>query len=161
MDSELVVLYFDSPEAAELGHATLRNLEAEGFLAIGECAILSRDSQGWVTAKNADHTQVSRAAGFGGVLGLVVGGVVGLPVLGVLAGAGVAAKRKGHADQLEQLIASVGREMTAGAGVLALTLESLNDPATVLDRLEIDRDGLVRADVPASLREEIERKLAE
>ena len=76
MDSELVVLYFESKDAAELGLATLRSLEAEGYIDIDQCAVLGRDSEGWVTAKNADKHEVSRAAGFGGVLGLVVGGVV-------------------------------------------------------------------------------------
>ncbi len=159
MDSELVVLYFESMEAAERGLQTLRGLDAQGFLAIDECAILGRDSRGWVTAKNADQGELSSTVGFGGVLGLVVGGVVGLPVLGVLAGAGIAAKRKVDADRLGELISSVGNEMARGSGVLALTLESLSDAATVTDRLGVDRDGLVRAEIPASLRDEIERVL--
>lgn len=161
MDSELVVLYFESKEAAELGLANLRSLEAEGYIDIDQCAILGRDSEGWVTAKNADKHQVSRAAGFGGVLGLVVGGVVGLPVLGLLGGAGIAAKRKMDSDRLEELINTIGEEMERSSGVLALTVNSIGDPEMVRDRLGVDRDGLVRADVPASLREEIDRRLGE
>jgi uncharacterized membrane protein len=159
LDSELVVLYFESTDAAERGFATLQALDAEGFLEIDECVILGRDAQGWVTAKSADEGEVSRAAGFGSVLGLFVGGVIGLPVLGVLAGAGLAAKHKIDADRLEELISSVGQEMASGSGVLALSLASLSDPATVADRLEVDRDGLIRADIPAALREEIDRSL--
>lgn len=160
-DSELVVLYFESTEAAEHGLATLRSLQAEGFIDIDECAILGRDREGWVTAKNADPHQVSRAAGFGGVLGLVVGGVVGLPVIGLLGGAGIAAKRKLDSDRLEELIATIGEEMQRGSGVLALTVASIDDPEVVTDRLGVDRDGLVRAEVPASLREEIDRALGD
>ena len=63
MDSELVVLYFESTAAAEHGLATLRSLEAEGYIDIDQCAILGRDAEGWVTAKNADKHEVSRAAG--------------------------------------------------------------------------------------------------
>ena len=159
LDTELVLLTFDSPGAAEQGLATLRTLEAEGFLHIDECAILSRDDNGWVTAKNADQSDIALGAGFGGVLGLFVGGVIGLPILGLLAGAGGAAKRKVDADHLEDLISTVGKEMTRGSGVLALSLESLDDPAIVADRLQVDRDGLVRAQIPAALREEIERAL--
>jgi uncharacterized membrane protein len=159
MDSELVVLYFESTTAAEHGLATLRSLEAEGFIDIDECAILGRDSEGWVTAKNADKHQVSRAAGFGGVLGLVVGGVVGLPVIGLLGGAGIAAKRKMDADRLEELISTVGEEMDRGSGVLALTINSIGDPEMVTSRLGVEREGLVRADVPATLRQEIDRAL--
>lgn len=161
MDSELVVLTFDSPGAAEQGLETLRTLEAEGFLEIDDCAILSRDAQGWVTAKSADHKDLRHKAGFGGVIGLFVGGVIGLPVLGMLAGAGGAARLKDHADRLEELISSVGEEMERGSGVLALTLTSLGDPAVVTDRLQVDRDGLVKAQIPAALRAEIERSLSD
>ncbi len=157
MTSELIVLYFESPAAAERGLSTLRSLEAEGFLAIDDCAILGRDCEGWVTAKQAGHRELRQAAGFGGVLGLVVGGVVGLPVLGLLAGAGIAAKSKVEADRLDALISSIGSEMEKGSGVLALTLASLSDPASVTDRLGIDRDGLVRAEIPTSLKEELDR----
>ena len=159
MDNQLVVLYFESPDAAELALATLRTLEAEGFLQIDDCALLARDPQGWVTAKNADPGEVKSAAGLGGVLGLFVGGVIGLPVVGLLAGAGVAAKRTAHTDRLEQLISSVGHEMAQGSGVLALTLASVSDLDTVRDRLQLHRNGLVRADLPAELHEEIERRL--
>jgi uncharacterized membrane protein len=159
VDTELVVLTFDSPAAAERGLDTLQTLEAEGFLEIDDCAILCRDAQGWVTAKHADHSELTRKAGFGGVIGLFVGGVIGLPVLGLLAGAGGAAQLKDHADRLEQLISSVGHDMERGSGVLALTVASLSDPATVTDRLQVDRDGLVKAQIPARLRVEIERSL--
>lgn len=161
MDSELVVLYFESTAAAEQGLSTLRGLEAEGFIDVDQCAILGRDADGWVTAKNADKHQVSRAAGFGGVLGLVVGGVVGLPVLGVLGGAGIAAKRKMDSDRLEEMISTIGEEMDRGSGVLALTINSIGDPEMVTSRLGVDRDGLVRVEVPATLRDEIDRALGE
>jgi uncharacterized membrane protein len=159
VDSELVVLTFESPDAAEQGLDTLRTLEAEGFLEIDDCALLSRDAQGWVTAKRADHDDLRRKATFGGVMGLFVGGVIGLPVLGMLPGAGGAARLKDHADQLEQLISSVGHNLERGSGVIALTVASLNDPAMVADRLQVDSDGLVNAQIPAALRAEIERSL--
>jgi uncharacterized membrane protein len=161
VDSELVVLTFDSPEAAEHGLDTLRTLEAEGFLEIDECALISHDEQGLLTAKPADHCDRWRKATFGGVIGLLVGGVIGLPVLGVLAGAGGAARLKDHADRLEQVISSVGDDMEPGSSVLALTLTSLSDAATVADRLQVDRDGLIRAQIPAALRAEIERSVSD
>ena len=159
VDSELVILTFDSPDAAEQGFGTLQTLEAEGFLEIDECALLSRDAQGSVTAKRADHDETRRKATFGGVIGLFVGGVIGLPVLGLLAGAGGAARLKDDADRMEELITSVGSDMERGSGVLALTVASLNDPAVIAERLHVDRDGLVNVQIPAALRAEIERAL--
>lgn len=159
MEPELIVLFFDSVAAAEGALSTLQGLEAEGAVAIEECAVLGRDEHGWVTARDADRHRVARTAGFGGVLGLLVGGIVGVPVLGVLAGAGVAAKKTADAGRLEELISTVGSEMTAGTGVLALTVTSLRDPGKVVDRLAIHRDKLLRTEIPASLRDEIERRL--
>ena len=73
MDNQLVVLSFESLDAAQRGLATLQTLEAEGFLEIDECAMLGRDEQGWVTANNADQNEVKNAAGLGGVAGLFIG----------------------------------------------------------------------------------------
>ncbi|MDH3756061.1 MAG: hypothetical protein OEU32_19530, partial [Acidimicrobiia bacterium] len=113
MDSELVVLHYESPAAAEGAMATIHGLVAEGFVELEDAAFISRDADGWVTVKPADSGEPARHAAFGGALGLLAGGLMGLPVLGVLAGAGVAAKMSSHADHLEELISSVGRQMTA------------------------------------------------
>ena len=63
------------------------------------------------------------------------------------------------ADRLEELVATIGQEMDRGSGVLAFTVASIDDPETVTDRLGVDREGLVRVDVPATLRAEIDRAL--
>ena len=157
MDTELVVLHFESPEATSRALDAIRGLEAEGFLELDDAAIMTRDEKGWVTAKGADSAAVPRAASFGGVVGLVVGGVMGLPVLGLLGGAGLATKRAAQARQLEELISTVGQEMTAGAGALVLSVVAMNDIETVLDRLEGHREGFLRAEIPEALRAEIER----
>ncbi|MCP3856456.1 MAG: DUF1269 domain-containing protein [Actinomycetia bacterium] len=157
MDTELVVLYFESSETASGALDAVRGLEAQGFLELDEAAIMTRDEQGWVTAKGADPGAVPRAASFGGVVGLVVGGVMGLPVMGLLAGAGLATRKAAHADQLEELISSVGRDMTAGSAALVLSVARMNDLETVIDRLQGHREGLLRADVPEELRAEIDR----
>ena len=60
-------------------------------------------------------------------------------------------------DRLEELVSSIGRDLPAGGGALALTVDALRDPEVVTDRLQLHRDGLTRVQIPASLREEIER----
>ena len=157
MDTELVVLHFETPEAAQSALRTIHTLEAEGSLDLDDAAIITKAEDGWVTARGGDRSEVARTASFGGVLGLVVGGLMGLPVLGLLAGAGVAAKHAGHAELLEEFIFSIGHNMIAGSGVLALSVADLGDPETVTERLELHRDSLLRAEVPAALRAEIER----
>lgn len=156
MDSELVILHFETPDAAEQAIRTVRVLEAEGFIDIEDAAIMTRDADGWVRAKSADEGSTGRGAAHGGILGLLVGGVLGIPVLGIIAGAGVAAKKSLHADKLEELIFTVGRNMTSGTGVLALSVNSLTDPEIVTERLELHRDKLIRAEVPEALRAQID-----
>ena len=156
MDSELVVLHFASFEAAERALGTVKSLEAEGFLRLDESAILGRDHEGVVKLESTDADEPVRASALGGVVGLVAGGVIGLPVLGVLAGAGLAAKHASHADQLGDLITTVGENMDNGTGVLVLHVASLDDPEIVADRLGVHRDQLIRAEVPAALRAKID-----
>ncbi len=156
MDHEVVFLHYESIAAAEQAMATINTLEAEGFLQLDEAAIISRADDGWVSVKPIGRSGVASKATLGGVLGVIAGGLIGLPVIGAVAGAGVAAKRSLGSEQLDELMDSVGRDMSAGTAVLALTVAALSDPELVVDRLEVHRDRLIRADIPPSLRDAID-----
>ena len=157
MDSELVVLHFASVEAAERALETLKTLEAEGFLQLEQSAILGRDAEGWVDVTPTDASEPVRKSAMGGAVGLVVGGLIGIPVVGVLAGAGLAAKKASHAKQLEQLIDTVGATMEKDSGVLVLNVTSLDDPEIVADRVDVHRDALIRSEIPAELAEQLDQ----
>ncbi len=157
MDSELVILHFVSVNAAERALATVRSLEAEGFLQVEEAALLARDAKGVVTAESTDLGKPVRTSALGGVVGLVAGGVIGLPVVGFLAGAGLAAKSSSQADELEELINTVGTRMTNETCVLVLSIASLDDPEMVVDRFRVHDDDLLRSEVPAALKEQLDR----
>jgi len=87
---------------------------------------------------------------------VIAGGLIGLPVIGAVAGSAAAAKGSLGNEQFDELMDAVGRNMTAGTVVLALTVATLNDPSSVADRLAINRDGLIRAEVPASIRAQLD-----
>ena len=157
MDSELVVLNFASVEAAERALETVLTLEAEGFLQLEQSAVLTRDAEGWVNVKPTDANEPVRKSAMGGAVGLVVGGLIGLPVVGVLAGAGIAAKKAAHAKQLEELIDTVGERMENGTSVLVLNVTSLEDPEIVAHRTEVFDDALLRSEVPEELAEQLDR----
>jgi len=158
VDSAIVVLHYASRESALLALETIQNLAAEGFVELTETAIVTRDPDGWVTARPADP-ELPRGSAMGGVAGLVVGGLIGLPVLGVLAGAGVAAGNKLHAENLESLISTVGNRIGADEAALVMTVPAVHDAETVRDRLGAHSDALLSADIPAGLRAEIDRQL--
>ncbi len=156
MDHEAVFLHFESIAAAERAMGAIRTLEAEGFLALDDAAIVSRSDDGWVSVKPLGPTALGKKATLGGVLGVIAGGLIGLPIIGGVVGAGAAAKRSSDNDQFDELMSTVGRDMVAGTAVLALTVAALTDPAVVADRLQIDHNGLIRAEVPASIRAQLD-----
>jgi uncharacterized membrane protein len=157
-NSELVMLHYASPEDAERAFRTIQSLSAEGFVELTEAALVTRDIDGRVTARQADNQKVPRTSALGGLAGLVVGGLIGVPVIGVLAGAGLAAKKSLQAKQLERLISTVGNQMKAGQAVLVLSIPAVHDAEVVLERLGSAHVDLVRADIPDELRAEIERQ---
>jgi uncharacterized membrane protein len=156
MDHEVIFLHFESIPAAERAMGTIRTLEAEGFLTLDEAAIVTRSDDGWVSAKPLGHSGLGKKAALGGVLGVITGGLIGLPMVGGAIGAGAAAKKSTGNDRFDELMNTVGRDMTAGTAVLALTVAALSDPWTVADRLEVHRDRLIRAEIPASIRAQLD-----
>ena len=158
VDSSIVVLHYASRDDAQLALGTIQTLAAEGFVELSEAALVTRDADGWVTARPAD-SELPQDSAMGGVLGLVVGGLIGLPVLGVLAGAGIAAQKALHAGHLESLIYSVGNRIAPDEVALVVTIPAVHDAETVIDRLGANDADLISAEVPAELRAEIDRQL--
>jgi uncharacterized membrane protein len=156
MDTEVVFLHFNSIAAAESAMDTITTLTAEGFLELDQAAIVSRGDDGWVSVEPAGRSGLVGKTTLGGVLGAIVGGLIGLPAAGAVVGAGAAAKKSLGNEQFDELMDAVGRDMTPGTAVLALTVAELNDPESVADRLELHRDGLVRAEIPESLRAQLD-----
>lgn len=159
MSSDLVVLHFDTVEAAESTLSSLRTLEAEGFLELEEAALITRAEDGTVTVSSRDASVGKSGPAKGAVLGLVAGGVVGLPILGALAIGGRALKKEveNTARELDMLFATVAEQVEAGSTALALSVGSLSDPEIVTDRLAIHRDVMTRVEIPPELRAEIDR----
>jgi uncharacterized membrane protein len=156
MDHEVVFLHYETAAAAERAMSTIHTLVAEGFLELDEAAIISRSDDGWVSVKPIGRSGLATKATLGGVLGVIAGGLIGLPVIGAVAGAGAAAKKSLGNDHFDELMDAVGRDMSAGTAVVALTVAALTDPESVLARLEIHRDRLIRAEIPASLRAQLD-----
>ena len=153
MDSELVFLHFESTDDADHAMGAIRGLEAEGFLALDEAALIRRDNEGSVTVKPYDHGDQARSTSLGGAVGLVAGGLLGLPLVGLVAGASIAAKKAFDRGHLDQMITDVGSRLTPGTAVLALSVTELSDPEIVADRMQVHREAIVRVDVPPTIRE--------
>ena len=156
MDSQLVVFRFGSVSDAENAVDTIKSLAAQGFVTVEDGVIISRDVDGTVTVKPMALTELVRTSTVGGVLGLLAGSVIGLPMLGALAGAGLGAKKSLHEERLEEFMDTIGRDMESGTAVVAIMVDSVDDPDTVADRLEVHRDSILQLDIPAELRAHID-----
>jgi uncharacterized membrane protein len=156
--SELVLLHFENPAAAERTMSTIRTLEAEGFVELEDAALITRASDGEVEVSSLQSGDGRTKPALGAVVGLIAGGLVGLPVLGALAVGGVAAKKSVDAavKELDQLLDDVGRRVDAGSAALALSVRSMPQPDIVADRLSIHRDEMTRVEIPPELRAELD-----
>jgi len=129
---------------------TFRGLDTEGFVTLGEAALITRDADGTMHASPTDGG-AKRGAALGGFVGLIVGGLFGLPVVGLLAGAGRGTLKGTDSDFLDELISNVASKMENGGSALAIVVDSISDPETVLDRFEKHRSALTFTDIPPGL----------
>ncbi len=158
MKNELVLLHFETEGAAERTISTIRTLEAEGFLELEDAALISRASDGEIEVRSLDSGDGKTKPAVGAVMGLVAGGLVGLPILGALALGGAAAKKSVDTAvrELDALLDDVGQRVDAGSTALALSVRSLPDPEMVVERLSILRDDMTRVEIPPELRAELD-----
>lgn len=158
MKSELVLIHFDTPAAAERTMSTIRTLEAEGFVELEDAALITRAPDGQVEVESLDPGDGKKRPAVGAVIGLVAGGLVGIPVLGALAVGGVVAKKSVDAavKELDALLADAGKRVDAGTAALALSVRSLPDPEMVTDRLSIHRDQMTQVEIPPELQAELD-----
>ncbi len=159
MDHELVTLHFANVEVAEATMDTIRSLQAEGFIELDDAAIVTRSASGGVTVTPVGLQGMPKKAAFGAIIGLVAGSLVGLPVLGAMAGSGITGTKavREAVNRLDAVLDAVAEHVGTGSAVLALAVRSLPDPDIVVDRLSIHRDAMTRVEIPAQLREQIEK----
>ena len=151
MDSrQVVVAHFTTKDDALSAMDTFRELDAGGFVTLGEAALVTRDADGTMHASPVDGG-AKRGAALGGFVGLIVGGLLGVPVVGLLAGAGGGTLRGIESDFLDELISGVASKMENGGSALAVVVESISDPETVHARFERHRSALIFADIPPAL----------
>ncbi|MGB5759248.1 MAG: DUF1269 domain-containing protein [Acidimicrobiales bacterium] len=163
MDSQLVLFHFETVELAEATMSTIRTLEAEGFLELDDAALITRGSKGELTVTPQTSTGTTRTSAVGATIGLVAGTLLGLPVLGAIAGGGIGAKKSvtEAVKKLDGVLDGVGRRVESGSTVLALAVRALPDAETVVDRLSIHRDDMTQVEIPAELRQKIEGSSAD
>ena len=123
---------FESPAGAETAVTTLKHAWSEGLIKVEDYAVVEWPlgaDQPKVKYENRDEW---RAAGWGALIGTVIGSLIFLPMIGAAAGAAVNVLRKkmeGAGITSEQLD-SIGKEVVPGTSALFVVASDGN-----LDRL--------------------------
>ena len=147
---QVVVAHFVTSDDALRAMDTIRELDAQGFLTLGEAALVTRDADGTMHASSIDGAE-RRGAVLGGFVGVIVGGLLGVPIVGLLAGAGGGTLHGSDSDFLDELISGVASKMENGGSALAIVVESISDPEMVVERFQQHRSSLTFADIPPGL----------
>ena len=122
---------FDDPDGAERAVRMLRDAQADGLVKIDDHAIVSWPAGATEPTTRHGHEGTWRAAGWGSIWGLVIGTLFFMPVVGGLAGAGIAAlaKTTDRAGISREQLESIRSEITEGTSALFLVTEQANlDP---------------------------------
>jgi len=125
MDRHLLVVAYERRETAERALAALQSLEQEHGLALKDAAIAVRTADGKVRLDQTRQLATGDGLVAGGSIGMLIGLLVGLPVVGALAGlaggGGFAAFDRGIPDDRMRRFAE---ELEAGhAAVFALATD--------------------------------------
>lgn len=123
---------YDDPEGADRAVRLLRDAEADGVVKIDDHAVVRWPAGQSHPDTSHGHEETWHGAGWGAVLGLLIGALFFLPIVGGLAGAalGALAKKTEDAGITKEQLEKIRDEVTEGTSALFLVTEQGN-----LDRL--------------------------
>ncbi len=159
MASNLVVLTFDNMDEAEQVHQALIKGKQEGALAIDDSAVVVKDAEGKVHVKNQVSHGTWTAAGVGGLLGLILGGIffpIGALVLGLGGGALVGKLLDTGVDG--KFVKEVGEEIKPGTSALFL-LTSHENPAAEMAILRQFKGKVLQTNLSSEAEENLKKAL--
>jgi uncharacterized membrane protein len=123
---------YDDPDGADRAVRLLRDAQADGLVKIDDHAVVRWPAGQSHPDTKHGHEETWHGAGWGAVLGLLIGALFFLPVAGGLAGAalGALAKKTEDAGITKEQLEKIRAEVTEGTSALFVVTESAN-----LDRL--------------------------
>jgi uncharacterized membrane protein len=116
--ASLLAISYPAPEQARLAMASVDWLDYDKLLDVKAACWVSKEN-GELMVHQRGYPSVAKKT-LGGTLGLIVGGIFGLPVIGIAAGVALGA-HKGKKDDHridEAFIASVGEDLDAGGAAI-------------------------------------------
>jgi uncharacterized membrane protein len=116
---------YDDPAGAERAVELIKNAEADGLVKIDDHAVVSWPVGAAQPDTKHGHEENWRGAGWGAVLGLLVGALFFIPVVGGLAGAAIGALAKATEDAgiTKEQLERIRSQVTEGTSALFLVTE--------------------------------------
>ena len=158
--SDIIVIAFRHPDAAQQVAAQFQNLEDKHALRLIDARVVVKDAGGQLHVKDV--------AGHPVALGVLIGGLIGVllfmmsPVVGMLAGAaagGVIGKALSPDLVDQRFIDDVAQALKPDTSAVFLQVDQA-DTAAVVSALRLYRGTLIQTSVSAELEEELKRALA-
>ena len=124
---------FDDPDGADHAAQILRNAEADGLVKVEDHAVVRWPADADQPTTAHGHEGNWRGAGWGAILGLLIGTLFFLPIVGGLAGAALGALSKATEDVgiTKEQLDKIRSEVTVGTSALF----------AVTDQGDLDRLG--------------------
>jgi uncharacterized membrane protein len=116
---------YDDPDGADRAVRLLRDAQADGLVKIDDHAVVRWPAGQSHPDTKHGHEETWHGAGWGAVLGLLIGALFFLPVVGGLAGAalGALAKKTEDAGITKEQLEKIRAEVTEGTSALFVVTE--------------------------------------
>ncbi len=158
--SDILVIAFRHPDAAQQVAAQFQHLSAEHELRLVDARVVVKDRDGRLHVKDVAGHPMALGALVGGLLGAVI--FTMSPVLGALAGAaaGSVVGKFTSPDLVdEQFVADVAEALRPDSSAVFLQVDAANTDA-VITALRPFRGTLIQTTVPPEVEEELKKALA-
>jgi len=111
---------FESPEGADRAAQVLRQVSSEGLMKLEDYAVIEWPAGADKPDVKYENRDDARGAGWGALIGVLVGTLFFLPLIGAAAGAaiGVLSKRVEAIGISKSQLDSIGKEVTPGTSAL-------------------------------------------
>jgi uncharacterized membrane protein len=158
--SDIIVIAFRHPDAAQQTAARFQDLEAQHELRLVDARVVVKDKEGRLHVKDVAGHPMAMGALVGGLLGALL--FLMSPVLGALVGAaaGSVVGRLASPDLVdEQFVDDVAQALRPDSSAVFLQVDRANTEA-VITVLRAFRGTLIQTTVPPEVEEELKRALA-
>ena len=158
--SDIIVIAFRHPDAAQQTAARFQDLEAQHELRLVDARVVVKDREGRLHVKDVAGHPMAMGALMGGLLGALL--FMMSPVLGALVGvaAGSVVGKLASPDLVDaQFVDDVAQALRPDSSAVFLQVDRANTEA-VITVLRAFRGTLIQTTVPLEVEEELKRALA-